>query len=179
MRNLRSGLSKPPETQKLAQLQSAPMDGVEKGLIFQLRGNLSPTQIQQLSPAALAYVGDAVYELFVRTYYLLPPRKPRLYHGQVVAQVRAESQAQQLRSLEPHLTPAERNLLKRGRNAAGTCPRRLNPEIYQQATSLETLVGYLYLSDPARLTYLLAQLNFDTAADPLTAPLPECTSSEI
>lgn len=117
-------------------------------------------QLNQISPAALAYVGDAVYELYIRTHYLLPPKRVQVYHEQVVAQVRAESQAQHLQSLQPHLTHAELEILKRGRNAASKGPKRLNPEIYQQATSLETLLGYLYLADSQRLMVLLAQLQF-------------------
>ncbi len=118
--------------------------------------------VQQLSPASLAYLGDAVYELYIRSYYLLPPRRVSDYHHQVVAQVRAESQAAQLRSLTPHLTAPELEILRRGRNAATGRPRRLDPEIYQQATSLETLFGYLYLTDPQRLAQLLTHLKLET-----------------
>ncbi|MGK7876809.1 MAG: Mini-ribonuclease 3 [Xenococcaceae cyanobacterium] len=118
-------------------------------------------QIRQLSPASLAYIGDAVYELYIRTYYLLPPRRISDYHDQVVAHVRAESQATCLRVLEPHLTDAEREILRRGRNAATGRPRRLSPELYQQATSLETLIGYLYLKNPQRLNQLLGHLELD------------------
>jgi ribonuclease-3 family protein len=109
----------------------------------------------------LAYLGDAVYELYVRRYYLFPPKRPQIYHQQVVAQVRAESQANHLRSLLAQLTPTELEILKRGRNAATGGPRRIDPEVYQQATSLETLIGYLYLTDPHRLLHLFAQLKFD------------------
>lgn len=122
---------------------------------------ISPSRIQQVSPASLAYLGDAVYELYIRTCYLLPPRRPCDYHQQVVAQVRAESQAKILRSLEPHLTDPELEILRRGRNSATGHPRRLDRKIYQQATSLETLLGYLYLTDPQRLTQLLAHLDLD------------------
>ena len=132
---------------------------------FQLRVSFTDAEpasnLNQLSPASLAYVGDAVYELYIRTYYLLPPRRMSDYHNQVVAKVRAESQAACLRLLEPHLTDAERDVLRRGRNAATGCPRRLSPELYQQATSLETLIGYLYLNNPQRLEQLLAQLEFN------------------
>lgn len=124
----------------------------------------SSPRLNQLSPAALAYVGDAIYELYIRTHYLLPPKRLQVYHEQVVAQVRAESQAQHLQSLQPHLTNTELEILKRGRNAASKGPRRLSPEIYQQATSLETLLGYLYLADPQRLMDLLAQLQFEEPA---------------
>ena len=128
----------------------------------ELRGAIaSGSQIQQLSPASLAYLGDAVYELYVRTCYLLPPRRLSEYHQQVVARVRAESQAKILRSLEPHLTEPELEILRRGRNAATGKPRRLDPKIYQQATSLETLLGYLYLTNPQRLTQLLALVALD------------------
>ncbi|HAA30479.1 MAG TPA: Mini-ribonuclease 3 [Cyanobacteria bacterium UBA8553] len=106
-------------------------------------------------------MGDAVYELYVRTCYLLPPRRLSDFHNQVVAQVRAESQAKHLRSLEPHLTESELEILRRGRNAATSSSRRLDPKIYQQATSLETLMGYLYLTNPQRLTQLLAHLELD------------------
>ncbi|NES24692.1 MAG: hypothetical protein F6K41_38735, partial [Symploca sp. SIO3E6] len=92
-------------------------------------GSLS--QIQQISPASLAYLGDAVYELFVRTCYLLPPQRLRDYHRQVVAQVRAETQAETLQSLKPYLSDHELEILRRGRNAATGSPRRLAPEIYQ------------------------------------------------
>ena len=114
--------------------------------------------IDRLSPAFLAYIGDAVYELYVRTCYLFPPRKVGDYHNQVVAQVRAETQAKALQKLTPLLTTVEQDIVRRGRNAAKGCPRRLKPEIYQQATSLETLIGYLYLQDTHRLSELLNTL---------------------
>jgi ribonuclease-3 family protein len=127
------------------------------------------TQIQRISPASLAYLGDAVYELYIRSFYLLPPKRSHAYHDMVVAQVRAESQAKALRSLEPHLTNTELEILRRGRNAAAGRPKRLDPEIYQQASSLETLMGYLYLTDPQRLNQLLSYLELN--------PLPQVKDS--
>ena len=115
--------------------------------------------IEQLSPTALAYIGDVVYELYVRTYYLLPRKRIVDYHNQVVAKVRAEAQANYLQDLQPHLTCSEKELLRRGRNAAAGKPRRLSPQTYQQASSLETLIGYLYLTDPRRLDELLEKLD--------------------
>lgn len=111
--------------------------------------------LEQLSPQSLAYLGDAVFELYVRTRYLWPPRRLRDYHHCVVAQVKAESQASLLQYLLPHLTEAEQEIVRRGRNATGRCPRRLSLTLYQQATSLETLLGYLYLRDGQRLQELL------------------------
>lgn len=120
---------------------------------------LPVAQLQQISPTALAYLGDAVYELYVRNYYLLPPKRSQTYHRLVVAQVRAEAQSIHLRSLTPHLNNDELEIVRRGRNATTNCPKRVNPEVYQQATSLETLIGYLYLRDSPRLTQLLQKLN--------------------
>lgn len=129
-------------------------------LLRSLDAKLLPsTQIQSLSPAALAYLGDAVYELFVRSCHLFPPQRIQAYHRQVVAQVRAEAQAHHLQTLIPQLTPTELDWLKRGRNAATNRPRRVDADVYQQATSLETLVGYLYLTDPQRLMSLLNSLD--------------------
>ncbi len=119
-------------------------------------------QIERLSPIALAYIGDAVFELYVRTKFLMPPKRMASYHSQVVTQVRAESQAIHLSSLLPDLTDAEKEILRRGRNACVAKPRRLDRQTYQQATGLEALIGYLQLTNPQRLAELLAKLDFDT-----------------
>jgi ribonuclease III family protein len=127
---------------------------------------INPNQVQQLSPAALAYLGDAVYELHVRSKFLLPPKRSHDYHRAVVAQVRAEAQSSHLLVLTPHLTSAELDVSRRGRNAANGRPRRLDPEVYQQATSFETLIGYLYITNPQRLAELLDLLQFDSTPAP-------------
>ncbi len=127
---------------------------------------IHPNQVPQLSPAALAYLGDAVYELYVRSKFLFPPKRSHVYHQQVVAQVRAEAQSSHLQQLLPHLTSAELDTSRRGRNAANGRPRRLDPEVYQQATSFETLIGYLYITNPQRLAELLALLQFDSTPAP-------------
>lgn len=140
---------------------SAPLSTDSASIIAQ-----HSSQLQQLSPAALAYVGDAVYELYVRTHHLFPLKRLKDYHHQVVAQVRAESQARHLKSLQPFLTETECEIVRRGRNAASKGPKRVDPEIYQQATALEALFGYLYLCDPQRLVQLLDQLQLMTKDDP-------------
>lgn len=120
---------------------------------------------EHLSPTALAYIGDGVYELYVRLAYLFPPRRIAQYHQQVVAQVRAETQAQQLDILSPHLSEQEQDIVRRGRNATTRRPLRLDPKIYQQASGLETLLGYLYLRDRDRLQTLLSYLVFNGNED--------------
>ncbi|WP_228038118.1 ribonuclease III domain-containing protein [Nodosilinea sp. LEGE 06152] len=121
--------------------------------------SLSPEQARALSPVALAYIGDAVYELFVRSAFLQPPKRIQAFHQQVVNQVRAEQQAYQVQRLMPLLTEVEQDLLRRGRNASSRGPKRVDSQIYQQATGFEALVGYLYLTNPARLVELLSTLN--------------------
>lgn len=122
----------------------------------------TPAEIERISPAAWAYLGDAVYELYIRSWYLMPPRRLQAYHELVVGQVRAETQARHLRSISPYLNSTELAIVKRGRNAAAGRSKRADPEIYQQASSLETLIGYLYLTDPERLTEILALLELET-----------------
>lgn len=121
--------------------------------------------LEHLSPVALAYIGDAVYELYIRSKLLVPPRKIADYHTQVVTYVRAETQAAYLQLLEPYLTNQEKEIIRRGRNAVTNKPRRLSPKIYQQASSLETLIGYLYIVDCDRLKILLNKLNITSNVD--------------
>lgn len=100
-----------------------------------------------LSPQMLAYVGDAVYELYVRLKAATGarPATVRDAHRRVVALVRAEAQTDVLRSIEPRLTDEERDVVRRGRNAATASPS-LPPEVRCASTALEALVGYLYLA---------------------------------
>ena len=123
-------------------------------------------QLRSLSPLALAYVGDAVFELFVRSRLLLPPQQVRTFHRQVVGHVRAEQQAHYLECLRPHLSDEEKDLLRRARNAASGRKVRASRQDYQQATALEALLGYLYLTDTQRLMAVVAHLPI--APDPLS-----------
>lgn len=136
------------------------MDDIDALTQFNILRTVATPELQRLSPAALAYLGDGVYELYVRSWYLMPQRAQN-YHRRVVAQVRAESQALHLAKILPHLNSKELDLVRRGRNAVKKCPKRLAPEIYQQATGLETLIGYLYLQDMNRLMELFSKFDFD------------------
>jgi ribonuclease-3 family protein len=129
--------------------------------------NLSDAQLRTLSPLALAYLGDAVFELHVRSLHLLPPRQTQTFHRQVVHHVRAEQQAHYCECLKPYLTETELDVLRRGRNAASSRRPRASLQDYQQASALETLIGYLYLTDPQRLLTLLNHLPLQ-----LDTPLP-------
>lgn len=108
---------------------------------------------------ALAYIGDSVYELYVRGHYLFPAKRIQDYHRQVVETVRAECQAHYLEHyLAAHLTDDELDVVRRGRNASPRPSRKMSANIYQQSTSFEALLGYLYLTNPDRLWSLLSLL---------------------
>ena len=119
---------------------------------------LSDAQLRSLSPVTLAYIGDAVYELFVRSYCLMPPKRMQAYHCQVVSHVRAEQQGRYLELLKPHLTEVEEDITRRGRNAVSNRKQRADARDYQRASGLEALIGYLYLTDPQRLIEILGYL---------------------
>lgn len=123
--------------------------------------NINSDSLKQISPLALAYIGDAIYELYIRTHYLFPLKRIGDYHKQVVEQVRAETQAHYLQSLQPHLNELEKEIVRRARNATTKVPRHLPRTIYQQATGLEALIGYLYLTNPSRLEYLLKLIEIN------------------
>ncbi len=125
----------------------------------QERKPLTNSELNAISPIALAYIGDAVFELHVRSRLLLPAKRIRDYHQQVVTQVKAEQQSHFVDILGPHLTDAERDLVRRGRNATTGKSRRASGQDYQKATGLETLIGFLYLSDQPRLIALLDLLT--------------------
>lgn len=120
-----------------------------------------PALLKTLPPASIAYLGDAVFELYIRTQHLLPITRTREFHRRVVACVRAETQAAFLQRLLPHLSDAEKVILRQGRNAASGRPKRLDLITYQQATALETLLGYLYLHDWQRLNEVLNYFSDD------------------
>ncbi len=129
-------------------------------LINPLLGDeLSAAQISSIAPVSLAYIGDAVFELYVRSRLLFPAKRIRHYHQQVVAQVKAEQQAEYADVLIPHLSDSERDILRRGRNASSGRRRRVAAQDYQKATGFETLVGFLYLNNQPRLLDLLNRLE--------------------
>ncbi len=100
--------------------------------------------IHTLSPLALAFVGDGVYSLMVRERLLSQANRPvNDLHRLAVAEVRAEAQAAAIKRILPLLTEQEEAVFKRGRNAHTA---RSGAD-YHNATGLEALFGWLYLSD--------------------------------
>lgn len=102
---------------------------------------------QLYSPLALAFLGDAVYELMVRREIIkLGNCQPAKLHNACVKRVRASAQAEAYQLLEPMLTEDELSILKRGRNSSSMkAPKTSDPQSYRKATGIEALFGYLYL----------------------------------
>jgi len=114
---------------------------------------------EELGPLQLAWLGDAVWELHQRLRRCRRPGRADDLHKAVVAEVKADAQAAVLERLEPHLSDLERDLVRRGRNRAGRGPRRGEASVYGKATGFETMVGWLFLQNPARLAELLDRLE--------------------
>ena len=119
-----------------------------------------------LPPLSLAYVGDAVYELYVRRNLLKQSTKVHHLHQLAIRRVNNNTQAALLESILPELTAKEAAIAKRGRNAkSGQVPKNADVVTYRWSTGLEALVGYLYLAkDEERLAWILGQIEGIVAA---------------
>lgn len=121
---------------------------------------LTPQTARGYSPLALAFVGDSIYEAFIRTKLLLAANQSAAkLHRTAVSFVRAGAQALAMQALLPLLTEEEADIYKRGRNAhSHTVPKNADVTEYRAATGFEALVGYLYLSGQTdRLTHVMEQ----------------------
>lgn len=114
----------------------------------------------ELPGLTLAYIGDAVYELYVRERILKKSIKAHNLHQLAVKRVNNNTQAALLLRIEPQLTEAEASVARRGRNAKGIVPKNADVQTYRKSTGLEAVVGYLYLmKDQERLQWLLDQIE--------------------
>ena len=110
--------------------------------------NLTPEEARMLSPLQLAYVGDSVHALLVRTGLLQKNLLVKDMHRASNEAVSAVSQAKELARILPLLTEEEAGIVRRGRNAhpRHSAPKSASPADYAGATGLEALLGYLYLT---------------------------------
>ena len=114
--------------------------------------------VKEYSPLGLAYIGDSIYDLYVRTRVIEKGnRHVTDMHRDSVRFVKAHSQAQSVHAIENELTEEEMRVLKWGRNAkSNTSPRNADITDYRLATGFETLLGYLYLEgEEKRLGFLM------------------------
>ena len=109
---------------------------------------LPEDEIRAISSIGLAHLGDAVYELLVRTYLCAHGRATgKGLHRATVELVRAPAQAKRAEKILPLLTEQEMAVFKRGRNAhVNSIPQNASRSDYLKATALECLLGHLYLS---------------------------------
>lgn len=109
---------------------------------------LPPDQIRGISSIGLAHMGDAVYELLVRTWLCAHGKATgKGLHRATVALVCAPKQAELAQRILPLLTEEEQAVFRRGRNAnIHSIPAHASRAQYQQATALEALLGWLHLS---------------------------------
>ena len=116
---------------------------------------------EPLGPLQLAWIGDSVWELHQRLRHGARPGRSDQLHRAVVADVRADAQSRLLSWLEDRelLSSEELDLVRRGRNSAGRGPRRADAAVYGRATGFETMVGWLFLNNPARLAELFDHLE--------------------
>lgn len=115
-----------------------------------------------MAPLALAYLGDAVFELYVRQRLLRGAARPTAeLHRQAVRRVRAAAQAAALRSCWEELRGLEAVVARRARNARYSSHRGVDPAVYHYSTAFEALVGFLYLTGSAERLEQVMQLAFE------------------
>nr|WP_273701672.1 ribonuclease III domain-containing protein [Tepidanaerobacter acetatoxydans] len=99
----------------------------------------------------MAFVGDSVFDLFIRTMLVGSGKKVRDLHKEAVSYVKASAQAAILKALEPKLTSEERDIVRNARNAkVNTIPKHADIMEYHYSTAFEALLGYLYLTGQNR-----------------------------
>ena len=106
-------------------------------------------EVNLMSPLVWAYVGDSVYELYIRKHLVQTTNlKPHKLHIETIKYVKAKAQAKLLREIEPMLTDKEKDIVRRTRNTENHhLPKNANPTDYMYATAFEGLIGYLYLAE--------------------------------
>ena len=105
-------------------------------------------EVDLMSPLTWAYIGDAVYELYVRNKLINETNlKPHKLHIEAIKYVKAKSQAEKLKKIYQYLTEEEKDIVRRGRNTQNHhLPKNSNVQEYMYSTAFEALIGYLYLT---------------------------------
>ena len=128
--------------------------------------NKNETDVNQMSPLTWAYIGDAVYELYIRTNLVDTTNlKPHKLHIESIKYVKAKAQADALKNIENNLTKDEKEIVRRGRNTdLHHIAKNASVQEYIHATAFEALIGYLYLTkQEERLIEILKLVVKNTA----------------
>ncbi|MCI8632719.1 MAG: Mini-ribonuclease 3 [Lachnospiraceae bacterium] len=120
-------------------------------------------EIKQIKPLALAYIGDTLYDLYIRSHLVLTKQEtPKQMHVEAVHFVKASSQAKMMKLIMEDLTEEETEVFKRGRNQKSlTVPKNTTLVDYKWATGFEALLGYLYVTKQEERLYALMKLATD------------------
>lgn len=123
-------------------------DLVEEEIKSSFSKTISLQEANEKSPINLAYIGDAVYEIYIRKYTLLHFRgKVNEINKKTISFVKATSQSHVMNSIMGELDEDEIRIVKRGRNQSPkTIPKNTDLRDYKMATGFEALLGYLYLT---------------------------------
>lgn len=124
---------------------------MEKGIDAYIKEQfqLDPIDIRTYSPLTLAYIGDGIYDLVIRSIVVgRGNTKASNLHRETSRLVKAQTQAEMVERLLPNLTEEEKDIYRRGRNAKSpTMAKNASMSDYRKATGFEALMGYLYLQD--------------------------------
>lgn len=124
----------------------------------------SKTDVNLMSPLTWAYIGDCIYELYVRNELINKTKlKPHNLHIASIKYVKAEKQAEILHNIYNDLTEDEKDIVRRGRNTQNHhLPKNCSVEDYAYSTAFEALVGYLYLTkEDERLSEIFNKIDVE------------------
>lgn len=145
---------------------------MEKGIDFDLYlrevFDLKEVDIREYSPLTLAYIGDCIYDLIIKSIVMNQGNKPvQKLHKETSSFVQASAQSLMMRAMQEKLTEEERAVYKRGRNAKSVSPAK-NQSItdYRRATGFEALLGYLYLKREWTRLIDLVKIGLDSLEKP-------------
>lgn len=143
---------------------------MEKSVGFELDSymkelfQMEEVDVSTYSPLTLAYIGDGVYDLIIRSIVISHGNKQvNKLHKETSSLVQASAQSLMMRTMQEHLTEEEHAIYKRGRNAKAITPAK-NQSItdYRRATGFEALIGYLYLKKEWKRMLDLVKIGLDS-----------------
>ena len=116
-----------------------------------------------MNALALAYLGDSVYELYIREHLIQKGIvKVKELQKKCIQYVSAKNQSKILEAIQPMLTEKEKQIVKHGRNAKShKAPKNTDILTYKHATGFETLIGYLYMNNRSRLEEIMKKILED------------------
>ncbi len=140
---------------------------LEQEELFFALGGAAKKDPRELNPLQMAYIGDTVHDLFVRSLMLQRPASVGKMHKQAVRMVSAAAQARMLAAIEAELTEEEADVARRGRNAHAkhAAPKNADPADYERATALEALWGYLFVTGETKRLAQLVTMALERTKD--------------